>query len=417
MPTLIILLPPRPRGASPDAVGSADAGSRAASDYAFVLSDDGLHVRTEGRAPANRLPRADTVIAVIDDADVSWHRIKVPRVSGGRLRAALGGVLEEHLLEDDATVHLALAPQLAAGQTGWVAAVDKAWLAAELATIEKARVFVDRVVPSSWPDERPSGHVCERLVDAPQGDMMFTWADAEGVVTLPTKGTLARAVLPDAARVAGRWSATPAVAAPAEHWLGAPVVAMRPTERALVAARSLWNLRQFDLAPRHKGWRWLADAWRRLRSPAWKPVRWGLGALALAHLLGLNLWAWHESRAIETKRAAMTTLLRSSFPQVRAVLDAPLQMQRETDALRAVAGRAGDADFEPLLEAAAVAWPPERGAVDTLRFEPGRLTLATSGWTPDETQQFTQRLRSEGWRVDAASGSITLSRAGTVDGS
>jgi general secretion pathway protein L len=99
------------------------------------------------------------------------------------------------------------------------------------------------------------------------------------------------------------------------------------------------------------------------------------------------------------------------------VLDAPLQMQRETDALRAVAGRAGDADFEPLLEAAAVAWPPQRGAVDTLRFEPGRLTLAASGWTPDETQQFTQRLRSEGWRIDASGGSITLSRAGTVDGS
>lgn len=416
MPTLIILLPARSREALPDSAGVSGGTARGVTDYAFVLSDDGLAVRTEGRAYANRLPRADTVVAVVEDADVSWHRIKLPRVSGNRLRAALGGVLEEQLLEDDAAVHLALAPQLSAGQTGWVAAIDKAWLDAELAALEKARVFVDRVVPSSWPDEPPSGHFCERSSDSPQGDMVFTWAHAEGVITLPTKGTLARAVLPDAARAAGRWSATPAVAAPAERWLGAPVVVMRPTERALVASRSLWNLRQFDLAPRHRGWRWLADAWRRFRSPAWRPVRFGLGALALAHLLGLNLWAWRQQATVESKREAMTTVLRSTFPQVRAVLDAPLQMQRETDALRAAAGRAADADLEPLLEAAAVAWPAQRGAVENLRYEPGRLTVAASGWSPDEVQQFTARLHAEGWRVEASGSSLTLSRATTGSG-
>jgi general secretion pathway protein L len=91
-------------------------------------------------------------------------------------------------------------------------------------------------------------------------------------------------------------------------------------------------------------------------------------------------------------------------------------MQRETDALRAAAGRTGDTDLEPLLEAAAAAWPKQRSAVDTLRYEPGRLTLAAPGWTAEEVSQFSQRLGSEGWRVDAAEGRVVLSRAASGSG-
>ena len=71
---------------------------------------------------------------------------------------ALTGVLEEALLDDAETVHLAVAPLAAAGQPTWVAAIDKAWLQDELAALQKSGVFVDRVVPMAWPDDPPSGH-------------------------------------------------------------------------------------------------------------------------------------------------------------------------------------------------------------------------------------------------------------------
>ena len=51
-------------------------------------------------------------------------------------------------------------------------------------------------------------------------------------------------------------------------------------------------------------------------------------------------------------------------------------MQRETQALRTLAGKPGDSDLEPMLQAAAAAWPNERPPVENLRFEPGKLTLA-----------------------------------------
>ena len=59
-------------------------------------------------------------------------------------------------------------------------------------------------------------------------------------------------------------------------------------------------------------------------------------------LAGLNVYAWQQRSAIESRRQAMAELLRATHPGVRTVLDAPLQMQRENERLRVAAGRAGD---------------------------------------------------------------------------
>jgi general secretion pathway protein L len=184
----------------------------------------------------------------------------------------------------------------------------------------------------------------------------------------------------------------------------------------LQAVRSLWNLRQFDLAPRHRGTLALRNAWRRFRSEPWRPVRYGLVTLALLQVVGLNLWAWHQQRLIETKRAAMTQLLRATHPQVRAVLDAPVQMQRETDALRAAAGRAGDSDLEPLLGVAAAAWPEGQPALQTLRFDNGRLSFAAAGWSEAQIAQFRSQVAASGWDVASSNGVLTISRTGTTSG-
>src|SRR5664280_2785029 len=90
------------------------------------------------KTPPARRPglRRSQVTAVVREADVSWHRITLPKAPAARLRAALVGVLEEALLEDAESVHLAIAPLVAAGQTTWVAALDRAWLQDELAALQ-----------------------------------------------------------------------------------------------------------------------------------------------------------------------------------------------------------------------------------------------------------------------------------------
>ncbi|MBC7957187.1 MAG: general secretion pathway protein GspL, partial [Cytophagales bacterium] len=190
MSTLVVQIPPRQRLLARDP-GSSPTEASLATEYAYALSPDGLSLSAQGRCPVALLPKAAGAVAVLSDADVSWHRITLPKAPTARLPAALIGVLEEALLEEAAGVHLAVAPGAAAGQPTWVAAVDRNWLTTELATLEKANVFIDRVVPMSWPDEPPTGHFAE-LGDASRGATL-TWAHADGVAHISLQGSLARA--------------------------------------------------------------------------------------------------------------------------------------------------------------------------------------------------------------------------------
>ena len=85
-------------------------------------------------------------------------------------------------------------------------------------------------------------------------------------------------------------------------------------------------------------------------------------------------------------------------------------MQRETDTLRAAAGKPGDTDLEPMLQAAASAWPGDRPPVDGLNYEPGKLSLSAAGWNPSQIEQFRSQLRPSGWQVEAVNSNVVLSR-------
>jgi len=413
MSTLVLQLPER-RRLRAGAIDESAAPSRR-REYAYATSDDGIELDAHGDAAASLLPKRSVVIAVVREADVAWHRITLPKAPAARLRAAIVGVIEEALLDDADKVHLAVAPLAVAGQPTWVAAVDKAWLADELAALEKAGVFVDRVVPMAWPDDPPAGHFhapAEGVGSAQS--VVLTWASVDGVANVRLDGGLARALVPQPPPPATRWTAEPMAAAAAEQWLGAPVNVMPTEHRLLQAGRSLWNLRQFDLARKTRGARAIGDWARQMMSPAWRPVRVGLACLIAAQIVGLNVWAWHQKSAVESRRAAIQALVKKTFPRVGEAdiqRDPAAVMLRETQALRTLAGKAGDGDLEPMLQAAAAAWPGERPPVENLRYEGGKLTLSAVGWSDAQIEQFRSVLRPAGVRVDASEGRLVLTRA------
>src|SRR6187399_1894916 len=98
MSVLVIQIPPRARLASRAAPAIP---VRPAAEFDHVFSGDGRTVASHGRSATAALPKADRVLAVLADADVSWHRISVPKAPPARLRAALAGLMEESLLDDD----------------------------------------------------------------------------------------------------------------------------------------------------------------------------------------------------------------------------------------------------------------------------------------------------------------------------
>jgi general secretion pathway protein L len=96
---------------------------------------------------------------------------------------------------------------------------------------------------------------------------------------------------------------------------------------------------------------------------------------------------------------------------VRAILDAPLQMTRETDRLRAAAGQPGDDDLETLLAVAAAAWPDDEPPVAALDFAPGRLVLDIDGWDAERIAAFREQIEPAGWRASPEGTRLVLQRA------
>lgn len=410
MSTLVLLLPPRPRFRA-QGTDTSDA-SQAQAEYDYLLTPDGVLISAQGRCVAAKLPRADTVVAVPPESALSWFHVGLPRAGLARMRSALVGLMEEAVLDDPEHLHFALEAGATGGAKTWVAVMHKAWLADHLAALEAAQVLVDRVAPVSWPQSPPLGHFHEIEFSETglTGQIGLRWSCADGVAEMRLDGSLARKLFPSANLPAVQWTATPAAAEAAEAWLGSRVTVVSPAARSLAALNSPWNLRQFDLAARARGTRALRQLYRAYMGRTWRPVRIGLVGLIVVQLLGINLWAWHQRSSLDARRAALEQVLRSTHPQVRSILDPEMQMQRETALLRAAAGRPGDDDLESLLGAAASAWPADRGPLDSLRFEPGRLTLSSSGWRDDQIDAFRNALRSEGWQLDVNEGRFTVSR-------
>ena len=421
MSLLVIQLPPRERlaargtqGDSATAVHSQGSGA-VPLEWHYVLSADGRTSTLVGHAGAAFLPKADQVVLLLSEGDVSWHEVEVPKAPAARLREALAGVMEDALLDEGQELHFALVPPSAPGRGGWVAVTDGPRLAAAINALESAGLGVERVVPAATPTAAARGHFHwgGELQGVSYSDEQPPWltvARADGVMNLRLSGGLARARLPSETTELVRWSATPSAAQAAERWLGAPVPLLSDAERALEATLADVNLRQFELAPRARGSRALRQAGKRLLSAPWRPVRLGVVALALTHLVGLNLYAWQQRQTLSSKRTAMTELVKSAHPGVRTVLDAPVQMQRETDRLRAAAGRVGPGDLESMLSAASAAWPDGQGPAATVRFEPGSLSLAASTWAQPQLQQFRDRIRSAGYAADLSDGRVVITR-------
>ncbi|MEI8267101.1 MAG: type II secretion system protein GspL [Betaproteobacteria bacterium] len=417
MSVLVILMPMPARAADSDVQGAGTAvPGRRDTPWRWALSEDGRQVTRQGEDPPALWPRADTLVALVPPQALSWASLDLPKVPAGRMRAALSGALEEGLLEEPEHLHFALPPQARPGRRCTVALLARAPLTAALQAAEAAGRDIDRVVPLFEPGPTPRAHFQQAAHEGPAATQLV-WADEGGVAAVPLEGDGARELVPPAsaqqaedpqAGPAITWTCTPAAAARAEAWSGRPVPVVPEWQPGLEAAGSAWELRQFDLVPGHRGLRLGREAWRQFWSASWRPLRLGLAAAVVVNVLGLHAWAWQQQDAVRAARQAQVSLLQSTHPQIRVVLDAPLQMQRELDRLRQAAGQPGEADLEAALAAAAAAWPAGQAPPQALRYERGRLTLSAAGIDGTQVSPMNERLQPLGWSVAAAGGALTL---------
>jgi general secretion pathway protein L len=133
-----------------------------------------------------------------------------------------------------------------------------------------------------------------------------------------------------------------------------------------------------------------------LRSPGWRPARWGFALLLLGNLIGLNALAWKEQSAQALQRAAIDAALVQTFPQVQLVINAPLQMEREVNRLRLATGAVSGRDLEPLLAALAVALPSNKSATG-IEFSSGQASIKGLQLSAQEASDLALRLRSQAY--------------------
>jgi general secretion pathway protein L len=369
------------------------------TEFEYALSHDGATVAAHGAAAASLLPalrRAGSeVVAVVPVAMLSWHRVELPKGTSARsprLRAVLEGLLEDQLLDEPEALHFALQPHARTAGPLWVATCDRAWLRAAVQVLEGAQRPATRIVPEFAPEGTPALHA----IGDPQ-EPMLVLAGSEGVTALPLS-TQALALLP-ALPENTPCVAEPAVAALAEQVLQHQPVLRHPAERWLQSARSAWDLAQFEFSSsgRARTFKKLGTAWADLlAAPQWRAARWGALLLVAVNLLGLNAWAWRERAALQDKREAASRLLTQTFPQVKVVVDAPVQMERELSALRQVTGAPSGRDLEAMLGALSGAVPARR-PVSGFDFVNSELRVKGLALRPEEAQSTIGVLKSQGY--------------------
>ena len=108
----------------------AKASTDSAPACSFVLAGDGGALLQQGSAPLGSLGQliagAKQVVLLLAAADVTLLRLKTPPLAGARLRAALPGLVEEHILGDAQDCLLAAGAPDAAGMRT-VAVAPRAW--------------------------------------------------------------------------------------------------------------------------------------------------------------------------------------------------------------------------------------------------------------------------------------------------
>lgn len=401
---------------------SASAGPQAS--YAYVVSPNGQQMQHQGSATAVLLPalaRGSELVALIPMAALSWHDVDLPdglNAASPRLRSVLSGLLEERVLDDVDALHLALAPQTgtAPGGKSWVAACDRGWLQGHLQALEAAQRPVARVVPEFAPD---LGELQVHAVgDAESAFWVITGKPVGGLLRLPFSAA-ALSMLPgrpESGQAAADEQpaplvfAEPVLAAQAEALSQAKVSLITRPQRWLDAARSPWDLAQFDLArsARARAIKKFSGVFANLlRAPEWRPLRWGAALLLVVNVIGLNAWAWRESANLATTRAAIQSTLTQTFPSVKVVVDAPLQMQREVASLRQASGTVSNGDLEAMLSAVGAAAQPAL-RIASIDFAAGELRIKGQAVSPQEAGSLPAELKAKGYAVVLDSDSFVV---------
>jgi len=325
--------------------------ARAEGEHAlcrFALVNDGGAIDQHGEGSLRNLGdlvgTSRRVVLLLAAADVTLLSVQAPPLSGARLKAALPGLVEEHILGDPLDAVLVAAPEQPDG-TRPIAVVDRDWLQAIVKSLLAQGARVVTAVPSQLCLPLQPGSVAAAIsgVELTLRQSLFQGfglaLDATPAVVLQTARTFsgdAPLVLYVPPIQLGEYQALAQEAGPGitleaddwTHW----IAGSRTTALDLVSGLGAAGAPTRD--------------WRRWRWPI------ALAALAIAiNLIGLNVDWLRLRREANTVRQSMTQTYRNAYPNETAILDPVLQMRQHIARARANTGDVAPDEFTYLASA------------------------------------------------------------------
>lgn len=373
MSTLIVLLPPRD-----PAVRSEEWQL---PEMPFLLLDKRGDKQRAGRAAMALLPRASATVLIVAARDVLLTAAMLPPLKGPRLRQALPNVVEDQLIQDPQTCHVAVDPVPLADKRRVLAVIDRGWFRFVLDAFANAGHRNVKAVPAmrclplqDGVSTFVAGVLGEVIPTAPVFIGGEALAAAPAAVTTRVEIAIARgenaalgeglaipadAVTSTLAALSGAQPATlytlydvpglekRSASATSRKTASDEIPATKSLSFEILARNALENafdLCQFEFAA--QPWRLDRKTMRRLKVP----IALLAGALVVS-IIGINIQWMQLARQRDAINAQMTETLLNAFPKTTVVLDAPDQMSRQLDRLRLASGQLSPSDFLSLADA------------------------------------------------------------------
>ncbi|MDR5737086.1 type II secretion system protein GspL [Caballeronia sp. LZ016] len=436
MSTLIVLLPPRD-----PAVRSQEWNL---PDLPFLLLDKRGETQRAGRAAVGLLPRAGMTVLIVAARDTLLLAAAVPPLKGPRLRQALPNVVEDQLIQDPQTCHIAVDPVALADGRRVVAVIDRGWFRFVCDAFASAGHRNLKAVPAMRCLPVPAVEAIEGeaftqtpFIAGLLGNVVSTAPALIGEIeaTAPVPATprveiaIARgegaalgeglalpadSIAPTLAALAGDHAVTlysladlpgdePRLASSrgATALADAEPLAFEAFARQALASR--FDLCQFEFAA--QPWRLDRATMRRLRVPIAL-----VAASVIVSIIGINVQWLQLARQRDAISAQMTELLLNAFPKTTVVLDAPDQMSRNLDRLRVASGELSPSDFLSLADGLARSLGPVPvNGIAGLDYRDRRLEVTFKPETKVDPD-LTKRLASNGLNgaIDTNTGKWTI---------
>jgi general secretion pathway protein L len=314
----------------------------------FAQVSDGGAIEQQGEGSLRNLGdlvgASRRVVLLLAGADVTLLSVQAPPLSGARLKAALPGLVEEHILGDPADCVLVAGPQQP-DDSRPIAVTDRTWLENLVRSLLAQGARSVSAVPAQLCLPLQPGSVSAAVSGSElilreglyQGFGLAL--DANPAVVLQT----ARAFSGDAplalyvpASQLGEYQALSLDAGPGitfeaddwAHW----IAGSRSTAMDLVSGLGAAASPQRD--------------WRRWR---WPIVLAGL--VAVVNLVGLNIDWLRLKREADTIHQSMNQTFRSAYPNQTTILDPVAQMRQNIARARASTGEVSPDEFTYLAAA------------------------------------------------------------------